>query len=243
MDIYQLVFMNMGYNWLNIIQQYLFPPICILCGNSGLDNLDICHSCCKHLPVSNRRCYQCAQILESPSGHAVLCGRCLSKPPAFDQTFAPFIHQGAIRHLITSLKFSGNYKNARLLGMLLAEHLELSTPRPDSVLPVPLHKTRYRERGFNQSIEIARTVSKQLQVPLNLDSCRRHRDTPHQTELTAKQRRDNMKNAFSVVKSINADHVAIIDDVMTTGSTVNELAAVLKKAGVRRVDIWVCARA
>jgi len=148
-----------------------------------------------------------------------------------------------MRHLITTLKFRADYKNARLLGLLLAEHLQKTAEKPDCILPVPLHKSRYRERGFNQSIEIARTVAKELQIPLDLNSCRRHRDTPHQTALSGKQRRKNMKNAFSIIKPINAQHIAILDDVMTTGSTVHELAAVLKKAGVSRVDVWVCARA
>jgi ComF family protein len=106
-----------------------------------------------------------------------------------------------------------------------------------------LHKARYRERGFNQSIEIARTVGKELHIPVDVHSCIRHRDTPHQTQLTAKQRRSNMKNAFSIIKPITARHIAIVDDVMTTGSTVHELATVLKKAGAVQVDVWVCARA
>jgi ComF family protein len=145
--------------------------------------------------------------------------------------------------LITSLKFGANYKNARLLGNLLADYLRKNAERPELILPVPLHQSRYRERGFNQSIEIARIVAQNLKLPLDLDSCIRHRDTPHQTTLTAKKRRHNMKQAFSVIKPVSAQHVAIIDDVMTTGSTVHELAAALKKSGVRQVDVWVCARA
>ena len=181
--------------------------------------------------------------MEPRANAPALCGSCLSRQPAFDVTYAPFIHQGAIRHLIGSLKFGSHYKNARLLGMLLAEHLKQSAERPDLILPVPLHKSRYRSRGFNQAIEIARTVAKELQIPLDLTSCRRHRDTLHQSQLPAKKRRKNLKNAFSVVKPIHARHIAIVDDVMTTGSTAHELACVLKKAGVSRVDVWVCARA
>ncbi|MDD1611111.1 MAG: ComF family protein, partial [Methylococcaceae bacterium] len=144
---------------------------------------------------------------------------------------------------IAGLKFSANYKNARLLGVLLAEGLTQNSHLPDCIMPVPLHKARYRERGFNQSIEIARAAGKALQIPVDVYSCIRHRDTPHQTQLTAKQRRSNMKNAFSIIKPITARHIAIVDDVMTTGSTVHELAVVLKKAGAARVDVWICARA
>ena len=148
-----------------------------------------------------------------------------------------------MRHLITALKFGAHYKNARLLGLLLAEHLQPAAQRPDLILPVPLHKARYRERGFNQAIEIAKTVSRELHIPLDLSSCHRHKDTPHQTALTAKQRRKNMKQAFSIIKPLEAQHIALLDDVMTTGSTAHELAVLLKQAGVSRVDVWVCARA
>lgn len=256
----------MVYNWINIIQDYLLPPTCILCGNPGYDSRDICNSCYLQLPRNNLCCYRCAEILElpatapvqpcptipaqHPSGAsrakqlpAVLCGRCLSRRPAFDETVAPFIHQGAVRHLIGALKFGASYKNARLLGILLADHLKQTAEQPDLIIPVPLHKTRYRQRGFNQAIEIARTVAKELQIPLDLASCKRHRDTPHQTRLPAKKRRKNLKNAFSIIKPIHARHIAILDDVMTTGSTAHELACVLKKAGASRVDVWVCARA
>lgn len=233
----------MVYNWINIIQDCLLPPTCILCGNPGYDSRDICHSCYTHLPRNNLCCYRCGEILEPPVTAPVLCGKCLSRHPAFDETYAPFIHQGAIKHLIGNLKFGANYKNARLLGMLLADHLKQTAERPDLILPVPLHPSRYRQRGFNQAIEIGRTVAKELRIQLDLTSCKRHRDTPHQTQLSAKKRRKNLKNAFSVIKPIHARHIAILDDVMTTGSTAHELAYVLKKAGASRVDVWVCARA
>ena len=171
------------------------------------------------------------------------CGQCISSSPAFDATFAPFIYQDEIKHLITSLKFGADYKNARLLGQLLTQHLQAQAEKPELILPVPLHKSRYRERGFNQSIEIARTVSKAMRIPIDLNSCLRQRNTTQQTALAAKQRKKNLKNAFVLKKPISAQHVAILDDVMTTGSTVNELAKVLKKAGIKRVDVWVCARA
>jgi ComF family protein len=114
---------------------------------------------------------------------------------------------------------------------------------PDCIVAVPLHKSRYRQRGFNQAIELAAILSKQLLVPLDLTSCARYRDTPHQTRLSAKKRRKNIKNAFKLNHPLAAKHIAIVDDVMTTGSTVHELAALLKKSGVRKVDVWVCARA
>jgi ComF family protein len=108
---------------------------------------------------------------------------------------------------------------------------------------VPLHPNRYRQRGFNQSIEIARHVAKQLKIPLDLNSCVRIRDTDHQTGLSAKQRQSNLKQAFAVTKPLVYQHVTIIDDVITTGSTAAALATTLKNQGVNRVDVWACARA
>jgi ComF family protein len=235
--------MKTVYNWLDIIQDFLFPPTCLLCGSPGFESLDLCHSCYDHLPRNTQCCFQCADFLETTSTTSVLCGRCLSKPPAFDRTYAPFIHQGVIRHLITKLKFNAQHPNARLLGLLLADHVRSLAKMPDYILPVPLHKTRYRQRGFNQAFEIATVMAKQLDIPLAINQCQRSRDTPHQTQLSAKQRRKNIKNAFTLIKPIDANHVAIVDDVMTTGSTAHELASLLKKSGVGKVDVWVCARA
>jgi ComF family protein len=236
------IYMKIVNNWLNIIQDTLLPPTCILCGNSGFNSKDICETCYRRLPKNNLCCYRCAEMFTSPIALPALCGRCLSETPAFDETYAPFIHQDEIRHLITGLKFGAQFKNARLLGCLLADHVDKAAEKPGCIIPVPLHKARYHDRGFNQALEIARTVSKTLEIPVNYTSCIRHKDTPHQTGLSAKKRRQNLRRAFSVQNPMHG-HVAILDDVMTTGSTVNALAKELKKAGVGRVDVWVCARA
>ena len=230
-------------NWLNIIQHYLLPPTCILCGGAGIDSQDICLGCFNDLTRNMYCCYRCAESFETVNITPQLCGHCINQSPAFDETYAPFIHQGIIRHLIATLKFNRQYKNARLLGSLLVNHLKKTAEPPELIIPVPLHKLRYQERSFNQTIEIAKTVSRQLNIPIDTKSCIRYRNTPHQIDLPAKQRHKNIKNAFKIIKPIKAQHIAILDDVMTTGSTVNELARVLKKAGVARVDIWVCARA
>lgn len=172
-----------------------------------------------------------------------LCGRCLTKNPSFDETHAPFLYDDVMRFLITQLKFQQRYKHARLLGTLLANYLAETTELAECIIPIPLHPKRYRQRGFNQSIEIARHLSNQLAIPLDLNSCVRQKDTPHQTGLPAKQRRKNIKNAFSVIKPLHYQHIAIVDDVMTTGATAEALAQALKRHGVSRVDVWVCARA
>jgi ComF family protein len=231
------------YNWLNIIQNTLLPPTCILCGNHGYNDKDICQTCFERLPRNIYCCYRCAEPFATPTTAPTLCGRCLSETPTFDETFAPFLYQDEIRHLITGLKFGAQFKNARLLGGLLADYVGNAAEKPDCIIPVPLHKARYHERGFNQALEIARTVSHMLHIPLDYSSCIRSKDTPHQTGLKAKKRKQNLRRAFSLVKPIKSNHVAILDDVMTTGSTVNALASVLKKSSISRVDVWVCARA
>ena len=230
-------------NWHNIIQDYLLPPTCILCGNPGFDSQDICPACFNDMQKNIHCCYRCAETFETANRTPLLCGHCLSKSPTFDETYAPYLHQGAIRHLIATLKFNRKYKNARVLAYLLTTHIKNTAEIPDLIIPVPLHTQRYKERGFNQSTEIAKTIAKRLNIPIDTKSCVRQRNTLHQIDLPAKERQKNIKNAFAVIRQIEAQHIAILDDVMTTGSTVNELAKVLKKAGVARIDIWVCARA
>ena len=235
--------MKKVYNWLNSIQETLFPPTCILCGNTGFAGKDICLPCHRRLSRNTDFCYRCGEHFEITLSQPTLCGRCLSHLPAFDRTYAPFLHHEEIRYLITGLKFGNQLKNARLLGGLLADYLQARTETPGCIIPMPLHPARFKERGFNQAVEIARTVSQQLNIPINHSSCSRHKDTPHQTGLTAKKRRQNLRRAFTVIKPFEARHVAILDDVMTTGATADALAAELKKAGVDKVEIWVCARA
>ncbi len=229
-------------NWLNIIQDSWLPPTCILCDSHGFNRWDICYDCYCDLPRSASRCYQCAINLAHEMPINLICGDCQITQPAFDRTLAFFNYQHTMRYLIVQLKFHKHYKIARLLGTLLASEISKQSQLPQAIIPVPLHPKRYRERHFNQSIEIAKTLSNQLQLPLLLDYCQRDRDTAHQTDLNKTERVKNMHNAFSVSKPIPVKHIALVDDVMTTGSTLHELAAVLKQAGVQQIDAWVCER-
>ncbi|HCT99446.1 MAG TPA: phosphoribosyltransferase [Methylococcaceae bacterium] len=222
---------------------YLLPPTCILCGDPGMEQSDLCQACRHDLHPNHPRCYRCASNIDFPATALGLCPTCTHFLPDFDETFAPFAHSHAIRHLILNLKFRHHAPSARLLGTLLAEYVNKATDLPDCLIPVPLHKNRYRERGFNQSIEIARIIAKRLHIPLDTRSCQRHRDTAHQVGLSGDARAENIKDAFWVSPTLEAKHVAIVDDVMTTGSTVQSLAKALKIAGCHRVQVWVCSRA
>ncbi len=225
----------------SIIQDWLFPPTCLLCGDAGTAGRDLCLACFASLPFNLPACPRCALPLPFETG--IPCGYCQKHPPAYDRSLALFRYEEPVRHLIHALKFQARYSCARLMGDLLADKLVDLEEKPGAIIPVPLHPSRYRERGYNQSLEIARTLSNRLDIPLDYQSCTRVHATQAQTELTAVQRRRNIKNAFAIAKPLTATHVAILDDVVTTGATVNELAKVLRKAGAGRIDVWACARA
>ncbi len=230
-------------NWPHIIQDWLFPPTCLLCGDAGTAGRDLCAACAQSLPYNHPACPRCARTL--PFETDLPCGECQQHPPAFDRSFALFRYEekGPTGYLIKALKFHARYACARLLGELLADALAGRENPPELIIPVPLHRSRYRERGHNQSLEIGRTLSRRLQIPLSLHNCVRAKATQSQTELNADERRRNVRKAFAVVKPLNAGHVAILDDVVTTGATANELAKVLRKAGVEQIEVWACARA
>lgn len=183
------------------------------------------------------QCPQCA--LPTPDGR--LCGACLKHPPAFDRTHAALTYAFPLDRMIPRLKYHGQLAIAPVLGECLAQAVE-HAPRPDRLMAMPLHATRIRERGFNHATEIARTVARQFDLPLDLASCRRTRDTPPQMGLKHDARRRNVRGAFACSDEIQGQRIALIDDVMTTGTSLDELAATLKQAGAREVSCWVVAR-
>ena len=221
----------------------VYPPRCVLCGSPGFNDMDICEDCYHDLPWIESACTQCAIPLAKHSGDHLKCGQCLKKPPVFDHSVSLFSYEKETVTLIHQLKFQEKLAYSRLLGALLADAIDRSAAElPDCILPVPLYKKRLRQRGFNQSLELARPVARVLNMPVDVQSVIRVRDTHAQTGLDKKQRRKNIRGAFDVARPLNAHHVAILDDVVTTTSTVNELARILKRAGVKRVDIWSIAR-
>jgi len=172
-----------------------------------------------------------------------LCGQCQRRSPPFDACYAAFRYEDPLPSLIGGAKFRSRLELTRLLGHCLASALcAQGAEVPGAIVPVPLHARRLRERGYNQALEIARTVSRRLSVPVDIASCARVVSTAPQAGLEQRERRRNVRGAFKVLKAPAAAHVAILDDVVTTGSTVGELAQVLRKAGVERVDVWAVAR-
>ena len=236
----QLKSRRLLYNWLNNVQQWLYPPRCTLCGDPGEGHYDLCYPCLTTLPFNLHPCHQCGLPLEGTDAH--LCGRCLKKAPPFDSAVIPLLYQPPLDRLILALKFHQGLAHARLLGQLLADAVEASDSRPQLILPVPLHPGRLRERGYNQALEIARPIAKRLNIPLSLDLVQRTRSTETQTRLKYKERHKNMRGVFEVTRHV-PPHVAIVDDVVTSSATVSALAKALRSAGAMQVDIWAVARA
>ncbi len=232
----------MVYNWIKSIQSRLFVPVCVLCKGPGTADRDLCEDCLQELPTNTRACQRCA--LPLPPGAETLCGECQRDSPAYHAAVAPFQYAPPLDHLILGLKFQGKLQLSRLLGELMADHLaRRADSRPELIVPVPLHPSRLRERGFNQALELARPIARRLGIALDYRCCERIRATAAQSQLRGKERRTNVKGAFRMIAPIAARHVAIVDDVVTTGHTVDELARVLVKSGVEKVEVWACARA
>jgi ComF family protein len=212
--------------------RFLFGGSCFLC-RGGADDL-ICADCDADLPrLDLPLCPRCA--LASPGG--ALCGRCLSHAPAYDATRAALAYDFPADALVHALKFRGELALAPLLGSLLRN--KASADSVDVVVPVPLSARRLRERGYNQSVEIARHLRKGL---LDVGLCERTRDVRPQIELPYDERQSNVRGAFRCTRSLLGAKIAVVDDVMTTGATLNEIARTLKAAGAVHVVNWVVAR-
>jgi ComF family protein len=218
----------------------VLPSHCLLCGVHGQGNLSLCTACAADMPRNRACCARCALPLESP---APLCGRCLKREPAWDAAWAPFRYEWPLAQLEARFKFGGDLAAGRTLTALWCG-APPPAALPEAIVPVPLHRSRLRRRGYNQALELAKPLAQHFRIPLLRDVLQRTRATDAQTELNAVQRRRNVRGAF-IARFHGAPpaHVAVLDDVFTTGATLAECARVLKKAGVARVDVWALARA
>ena len=232
--------------WHRLLDQavaQLLPPTCVLCGAPGALGLDLCQGCLADLPHNRHPCSRCAHPLPWDLQASGVCGACQGQPPPQDTSHIPFLYQDAIPSLVIGAKFHGRLNLARLLGLCLARSLrQEGISRPDIIIPVPLHPRRMRERGYNQALEIARALSRELAIPVDPSLCARLRATPPQVGLEREERRHNVRGAFGVIGPVAARHLVILDDVVTTGGTAGELARVLRQAGAARIDLWAVAR-
>lgn len=229
----------------------LFSSICVLCDSTVDGKISICEGCYADLPRMLHSCKRCGVFLNEQAGIDI-CGACQSHSPNVDYTQSALQYLSPVDYLITELKFNQSLSTAAILSDLLSQHLQQyfqtnpSSNLPDLIIPVPLHKKRLSTRGFNQAVELAKPIASKYLIPLCKDAVIRTKNTAPQSELDAKKRQKNIRNSFEIgnmsrLKEIS--HVVILDDVVTTGATCNELAGLLKKSGVKKVGVWSVARA
>lgn len=228
----------------------IFPPRCPICrclGESPHPS-GLCPQCLGEIKfIGNPLCTLCGLPFAADEGEDHLCGNCLTERRYFTTARAVGVYQGALRKAIPRFKYRMNSPLAKTLGNILATNCQrfLDLSAYDLLIPVPLHKSRLRERGFNQALLLAREFEKENPLPLDYLNLQRIRDTQPQTNLKEKERKRNVRGAFGLREKqrVKGKRVLLIDDVYTTGATVNECSRVLKRAGAKRVDVLTLARA
>ena len=220
--------------------QALWPPRCLVCRERGDGGRDLCAACARSLPWLGVACPTCALPLPMS---APACGACLRRAPPLSAVHAAFVYARPLDRLLPRFKFHGDLAAGRLLSQLLADACA-DWARPDALVPIALHRARLRQRGYDQALELARPIARRHRIALCPQLLVRHRSTaPQSAQSDATARRRNLRNAFTVPAGAALPaHVALVDDVMTTGATLHAAAKALRRAGVARVDAWVCAR-
>lgn len=227
----------------SITQWWRLPAVCVLCHQYHREVFAICQPCQELLPRIEHACVRCRLPLQDKN--FFLCGHCIRQKPAFDQVFCNFLFEEPLRTLLHEFK----YKEALYLANLITECMLEARPtqayQPDCLVPIPMHRTRLKERGFNHAAHIAKHLGRHLGIPYHLSLCEKTIHTERQASLDSNKRKKNLTQAFrvkDVVQAKNYKHITLVDDLMTTGSTVEALARSLKQAGVERVDVWCLAR-
>jgi ComF family protein len=224
----------------NITQLLRLPSICVLCQQYHRGSLAVCSSCSDLFKRVNHACHYCAFPL--PDAKFLVCGCCAKKKPAFDHTITAYYFEEPLRTLLHEFKYHDAFYLRSFLVKLMLDALPENAIPTQCLVPVPLHPQRLQQRGFNQAAELAKLLAKQLKVPCELHLCKKMTHTPPQANLSGQQRRKNLHQAFQA-KVNNYSHITLVDDLLTTGSTMNELATVFKRQGITTVNVWCCARA
>jgi len=214
----------------------ILPIPCRLCGAPSKHHA-LCKDCIKELPLLESACPRCAM----PTTRSQLCGQCLTKPPVQDLSFSLFRYQDPIKRLIADFKYHDTLHLSSLFSHLMTQQLAHRV-LPQCLIPIPLHPKRLRQRGYNQSSELAKDLSKQLNISYSNQYLNRIIDTAPQASLPFKQRKKNIQHAFSLMNSNIPSHIALIDDVLTTGHTANAAAKILKQGGAEIIEVWTIAR-
>ncbi|MBI6942187.1 ComF family protein [Pseudomonas putida] len=218
---------------------------CLLCDESAQQPYPLCIACEQALPWLDEYCLHCALPLPMAG---LTCAQCSRRAPAFDLVVAPWHYGFPMDTLIHRFKHNSQWPLGRLMAEMLSLNLrhrfEEGQPRPELLLPVPLARRRLRERGFNQAGMLASWLSKGLAIDCNDRLLLRTRETPAQQSLDARARHRNLQRAFALAAedAVKGRHVAVVDDVLTTGATAHAIAQLLRSAGARRVDVYCLAR-
>ena len=226
------------YNAVEQCFDLLFPPRCRGCAEPGV-GMDLCAPCYRRLPRNAAACRRCAVPMHRAG---LLCGRCQAEERAFDRIRAPWLYAPPLDRLIRGLKFHEDLPAGRLLGQLLARRMQPRAGAVDCLVPVPLHRSRLRDRGFNQAMELALVLSRRLGLPIAPDLLVRERSTAAQADLPLPVRQRNVRGAFLAKAAAAGLRVAVVDDVVTTAATAEAVAIALKRAGARRVEVWAPCR-
>jgi ComF family protein len=233
---------------LSTLLELLFPSSCLACGNTPLASGDVmlCPDCLVLVEsVTSPLCSCCGRQFQNAAGNDHLCELCLTDSYHFDLARALLRYQPPITTIISDFKYHGRTTALKSFRAIFATHpSRKDLGRPELIIPVPLHVTRLRQRGFNQALLLARAFYPEDRQLINFTTLQRKRHTSPQTGMNGKERRRNLKNAFQVVDEniVKNRKVLLIDDVFTTGTTVSECAKVLKKAGAKQVQVLTVAR-
>lgn len=216
----------------------LFPIPCLLCGLPAHE-APLCQACIAELPRLGTACQRCAMPLKS----AQICGHCLHSPPNQDLSFSLYRYQGPVKRCITGFKFHQQLQLAGLFADRMAGALCHRQALPDCLLPIPLYPMRLRRRGFNQALEVASGLARRLDIDCRPDLLQRVKNTPSQSQLSYRDRKQNIRRAFECPIASLPAHIALIDDVMTSGHTSAEAARTLRRHGAQIIEVWTIARA
>ncbi len=233
------------YSLSRLIAHSIYPWNCAICGIYSTDK-GVCKACESYLPWcwKDKKCDVCGLPISSNLHHILICGQCQKRPPYFDHLVAVFWYQSPINQLITQYKYFYHWEHIHTLVTLAND--EFKNACEDALLiPVPSHASRVRQRGFNAVYELVKLLSKQYAFDYDSHLVKRIKKTELQTGKTKTQRQQNVRHAFEVTdmtKVARIQHAIIIDEVVTTGATVNEISRCLKKAGVSKVTVWALAR-
>ena len=213
---------------------------CVVCERRFRGEMDLCEHCLATLPWNEQSCMRCAVPLANPERD--LCHRCERSPPDFDQAVAPLLYRDAPARWVQRLKFNGSFREGAVLARLFAEDVAFTGLRVDVIVPIPLSARRLMQRGHNQVAMLCRALSRELGAPLDRRVLARKRHTRAQSDLPVSARRANVAGAFRCRRRLSGEHVALVDDVMTTGETLSAASKVLREAGAGTVTVCAATR-